>query len=79
VADIPLPPEVEARCRDLSKRLRLPVAGIDLRRTPDGEWYCFEVNPSPGFTYYESKTGQPIAAAIAGLLAAAALCKEHSP
>lgn len=75
---IDLPPEIAARCRDLSKRLGLPVAGIDLRRTPDGEWYCFEVNPSPGFTYYEFKTGQPIAAAIAGLLAAAALCKEHS-
>ena len=74
---IDLPDDVAARCRDLAKRLGLPVAGIDLRRTPDGEWYCFEVNPSPGFTYYESQTGQPIAAAIAGLLAAAALCKER--
>ncbi|NBH06313.1 RimK domain-containing protein ATP-grasp [Amycolatopsis sp. SID8362] len=74
---IDLPPDVTARCFDLAKRLGLPVAGIDLRRTPDGEWYCFEVNPSPGFTYYESKTGQPIAAAVAGLLAAAALYKEH--
>jgi hypothetical protein len=79
LTEIGLPEEIAARCRDLSKRLRLPVAGIDLRRTPDGEWYCFEVNPSPGFTYYESMTGQPIAAAIAGLLAAAALCKENSP
>jgi len=76
---IDLPADVAARCRDLSKRLGLPVAGVDLRRTPDGEWYCFEVNPSPGFTYYEYQTGQPIAAAIAGLLAAAALCKEYSP
>ncbi|MBE1495351.1 hypothetical protein H4696_002451 [Amycolatopsis lexingtonensis] len=74
---IDLPPDVTARCFDLAKRIGLPVAGIDLRRTPDGEWYCFEVNPSPGFTYYESRTGQPIAAAVAGLLAAAALCKEH--
>jgi hypothetical protein len=75
---IDLPAGVGARCLDLAKRLALPVAGIDLRRTPDGEWYCFEVNPSPGFTYYEAKTGQPIAAAIAGLLAAAALCREHA-
>ncbi|UOX91115.1 RimK domain-containing protein ATP-grasp [Amycolatopsis sp. FBCC-B4732] len=77
LTSIELPPEVTLRCFDLAKRLGLPVAGIDLRRTPDGEWYCFEVNPSPGFTYYESQTGQPIAAAVAGLLAAAALCKEH--
>ncbi|EOD69163.1 ATP-grasp domain-containing protein [Amycolatopsis vancoresmycina] len=75
---IDLPAGVAARCQDLSKRLRLPVAGVDLRRTPDGEWYCFEVNPSPGFTYYESRTGQPIAAAVAGLLAAAALCQERA-
>ncbi|MET8850174.1 RimK domain-containing protein ATP-grasp [Amycolatopsis sp. NPDC004625] len=75
---VDLPACVADRCRDLAKRLGLPVAGADLRRTPDGEWYCFEVNPSPGFTYYESRTGQPIAAAIAGLLAAAALCKERS-
>ena len=59
-------------------RAVVALAALDLRRTPDGEWYCFEVNPSPGFTYYESNTGQPIAAAIAGLLTAAALCKEHS-
>lgn len=74
LAAIDLPDDVARRCHALSVRLGLPVAGIDLRRTPDGEWYCFEVNPSPGFTYYEESTGQPIAAAIAGLLAAASLC-----
>jgi hypothetical protein len=30
---------------------------------------CFEVNPSPGFSYYEGHTGQPISAAIARYLA----------
>lgn len=64
-----LPDEVEARCRQLAATLRLPVAGIDLRRTPAGEWYCFEVNPSPAFSYYQQETAQPISAAIAGLLA----------
>lgn len=52
----------------VTKTMGLLVSGIDLRRTPGGEWYCFEVNPSPGFTYYEAHTGQPIAAAIADLL-----------
>lgn len=65
-----LPEEVGARCRRLAGATRLPVAGIDLRRTPDGEWYCFEVNPSPAFTYYESRTRQPIGRAIARFLAA---------
>lgn len=63
-----LPPDIERRCIAMAAALELPLAGIDLRRTGDGEWYCFEVNPSPAFTYYESATGQPIAAAIAELL-----------
>ena len=57
--------------------MNLPLAGIDLRRTPQGEWYCFEVNPSPAFTYYEQITGQPISQAVALLLANAA--PEYMP
>jgi glutathione synthase/RimK-type ligase-like ATP-grasp enzyme len=64
-----LPRDVEERCRLLSVALQLPVAGIDLRRTPEGDWYCFEVNPSPAFTFYERWTGQPIGRAVANLLA----------
>lgn len=65
-----LPPDVAARCLALAALTELPLAGIDLRRTPDGDWCCFEINPSPGYTYYADATGQPIADAIAGLLAA---------
>ncbi|MEH1844337.1 MAG: RimK domain-containing protein ATP-grasp [Nostoc sp.] len=64
-----LPEEVEQHCRVLAKAINLPLCGIDLRQTPGGEWYCFEVNPSPGFTYYQQFTGQPISTAIANLLA----------
>lgn len=64
-----LPPDIAARCIAVSEGLQLPVAGIDLLLTPEGEWYCFEANPSPGFSYFEEHTGQPIAAAIAGYLA----------
>ena len=65
-----VPVEIADRCRSLAAGLNLAVAGIDLRLRPDGRWYCFEVNPSPGFTFYEGLTGQPIAASIARLLAA---------
>ena len=64
-----LPKEIEQQVRRLAAALQLPVAGVDLRRTPAGEWFCFEVNPSPAFTYYEEATGQPIAYAVARLLA----------
>jgi glutathione synthase/RimK-type ligase-like ATP-grasp enzyme len=64
-----LPPETASACLALSAALGLAVAGIDLRRTPDGRWVCFEVNPSPGFIFYERATEQPISEAVARLLA----------
>lgn len=66
-----LPAECAQRCLRLASALGLAVAGIDLRRTPDGDWYCFEVNPSPGFTYYQDACGLAIDEAIARLLLAA--------
>jgi RimK-like ATP-grasp domain len=64
-----LEPELAERCWRLAATLDLSFAGIDLRRTRDGRWYCFEVNPSPGFTFYQEATGQKIAEAVASLLA----------
>jgi hypothetical protein len=55
-------------CLRLSAGLGLAVSGIDLRHSPAGDWYYFEVNPSPGFSHYEEATGQPIAEAVARLL-----------
>ncbi|MFN0094677.1 MAG: alpha-L-glutamate ligase [Dehalococcoidia bacterium] len=69
---IDLPAEVVARCVALAAELELPLCGIDLRRTPSGEYVCFEANPMPAFSYYESHTGAPIAATIAEMLLEAA-------
>jgi hypothetical protein len=63
---------VEARCVDVTARLGLGFSGIDLRVTPDERVVCFEVNPSPAYTYYEGHTGQPIARALAEHLAGVA-------
>ncbi len=68
-----LPDEIVGGCRKIATALQLSIAGIDLRRTPAGKWYCFEVNPSPGFTFYQEATGQRISEAIARLLARAYL------
>jgi glutathione synthase/RimK-type ligase-like ATP-grasp enzyme len=59
-----LPQEIVVRCLNLSNRLDLPLCGIDLKRTPDGAYYCFEVNPSPAYSYYQQNSGQDIATAI---------------
>jgi len=63
-----LPKDTADQCRVLAAAMDLLVAGIDLRRTPEGQWYCFEVNPSPAFSYYQAATNQPIDEAIARLL-----------
>lgn len=61
--------ELTQQCVQLAQSLGLAFAGIDLKITPAGEVFCFEVNPSPGFSYYELNTGQPIARSVAQYLA----------
>jgi hypothetical protein len=68
MAPCALPPDIAEGCRRLAAGLGLGLAGIDLRRSERGGWVCFEVNPSPGFTYYEHAADQPIASATARLL-----------
>jgi hypothetical protein len=62
--EIHLDKKIENNCLDLSRKLNLPLCGIDLKVSPHGEWYCFEANPMPAFSYYQEQTGQPIAEAI---------------
>jgi len=64
-----LPDEVMHACVRLAVDLDLPFAGIDLKVTPDGLVYCFEVNPSPAYSYFETHTHQPIALAVARYVA----------
>ena len=65
---IDIPPDIAAACIAMTKSVGLVISGIDLRRTPDDRYYCFEMNPSPGFLFYERATGQPISEAVAKLL-----------
>jgi hypothetical protein len=67
-ADVPR--QVASRCVTLAEALGLKLAGVDLRRTPEGEWYCFEVNPSPAYSCYEAQAGLPISGAVAEMLSA---------
>jgi glutathione synthase/RimK-type ligase-like ATP-grasp enzyme len=68
---IELPTAMANACIDLAHALGLPFAGIDLRLPEDEEAVCFEVNPSPAYSYYESHTGAPIADALVRWLVAA--------
>jgi len=59
---------LSAKCVKMASAMGLHLAGIDFRVSPSGDWYCLEVNPSPGFTFYEAATGQAIGRAVAELL-----------
>jgi hypothetical protein len=60
-----LPADLAERCLKLVRGLGLVLAGVDLILTDDGEAYCLEVNPNPGFSCYETRTAQPISYAVA--------------
>jgi RimK-like ATP-grasp domain len=68
VDPVTLPQHVARQCVELAERLELPFAGIDLRRRPDGAFVCLEVNPMPGYSYFEQETGQPISTTLVELL-----------
>jgi hypothetical protein len=65
---VDLSDDLAEMCVKLSAGLGLAFAGIDLKITPENYVYCFEVNPSPAFSYYESQTGQRISRAVADYL-----------
>ena len=66
--DVRLPSWIEEKCFNLSRSLGLHFSGIDLRNCGNDEWFCFEVNPSPGYTYFSNGTGQNITAELANFL-----------
>ncbi len=59
-----LPADVAGRCVRLAARLGLEFAGIDLKRTPDGRWVCFEANPSPAYSCFDDATGAAVACSL---------------
>jgi glutathione synthase/RimK-type ligase-like ATP-grasp enzyme len=61
--------ELNKRCIRLARIFGLDFAGIDLM-VGQGKVYCLEVNPSPGYSYYQNATDQPISYALADYLAA---------
>lgn len=64
-----LPAHIETLCVNLVRALRLCFGAIDMILTPNGEYVFLEINPNGLWTWVESKTGLPIADAIASLLA----------
>lgn len=60
-----LPHDILRKLDALMDRLGLVYGAIDMRRTPDGEYYFFEVNTAGEFLFIEDRTRQPISEGIA--------------
>ena len=73
VAPADLPRRVETHLLQLLDRLGLVYGAIDMRRTPGGEYYFFEVNTAGEFLFIEDRTGFPISKTMAEWLAGAPL------
>ena len=63
-----VPESVAEDCIRLTEECGLLFSGIDLKETPAGEFYCFEINPSPAFSFFERITNQSISLALMSLL-----------
>jgi len=63
-----LPLDIENNCIKITHQLGLKFSGIDLRKSSSDKWYCFEVNPSPAYSYFQLKSGLPISNALAHYL-----------
>ncbi|MFB3888058.1 MAG: RimK family alpha-L-glutamate ligase [Candidatus Bathyarchaeia archaeon] len=59
--------EWQRRCLHLARLCGLAFTGIDMIVSEQGV-YCLEVNPSPGYSYYQEATGQRISDALAAYL-----------
>ena len=60
-----IPPAIAALCVDSTKQLGLVISGIDFKISEvNGDWYCLEVNPMPGYSYYDRDLDGQIASAL---------------
>ena len=68
IVPVELPDAVLADCRTLVRELDLKFSGIDIRKTPDGEYVFIEGNPSPMFMHFEHQSKYPISDRLVDLL-----------
>lgn len=60
--------DIRSRCIALTRNLGLIFSGIDLIYDHKGTLHCLEVNPSPGYSYFEDNNDQRISRALAQCL-----------
>ena len=75
-----LPVDVGQRRRQLIAMLGLYFSGIDLMGRRRASGFVFELNPSPGYPYFEMLGGQAIGESLAGfMMEVGADTSRHAP
>ena len=69
---VDLPADITVRCMELVRALGLTFGAIDLVEDLNGRYWFLEVNPNGQWAWIETRTGQPIAAALVDTLEAKA-------
>lgn len=69
ITPVELPARVEGDLKALMKALGLVYGAIDMRLTPQGDYVFLEINPAGQWLFVEERTAQPIAEAMARLMA----------
>jgi glutathione synthase/RimK-type ligase-like ATP-grasp enzyme len=68
VRQVTLPHKLQQSILKLQHRLGLRYGAIDMRRTAEGEYIFFEVNPAGQWLFVEQRTGMAISQAVADFL-----------
>lgn len=68
IVPVELPGTIQQQCHIVCNTLGLLYSGIDIRRTPAGEYVFLEGNPCPMFIHFEKQTGYPISNRLVDLL-----------
>ena len=64
-----IPPlSIVEKCVTFCQQENLPFAGFDFIVDKEGQWFILEVNPMPGFEFYDRRLNDRIVAALASLL-----------
>ena len=66
--EVSLPPDVQALAVRVAALCRHTLAGIDIKRDANGDYFVLESNSAPIYLDIEQKLGHPISATMAKLV-----------
>jgi glutathione synthase/RimK-type ligase-like ATP-grasp enzyme len=77
--EIDFPPELGQKCRDFCRSEGLLFAGIDFKVDADQSWHLLEINPMPGYNFFDKKMNNNLSKALAEFLNSGSPKKELTP